>query len=183
MGDSDKKENYDRYGVDSEASGNRAGPSPFQGFQGFGGQQGFDGQISPEELLRMFMGGGGGFQNGGFRFQTGPGFGGPRFRTQRNRREPEAEQAQGVAAVILQFLPVILLFVLSALSIFGSEDDPFSFQRNYEYSLNKETGRHNVKYYVNPRTFSKRFGTTRKLAELEQRVEQDVRSLFLTLVS
>ena len=116
MGDSDKKANYDSFGVDSESSGNRA-PNPFQGFQGFGGQQGFDGHISPEELLRTFMGGGGGFRAGGFNFQTGPGFGGPRFRTNRNRREPEREEPQGAAAVILQFLPVILLFFLIVNSI------------------------------------------------------------------
>jgi DnaJ family protein B protein 12 len=174
LGVIDKKDHYDRFGVDSEASGNRS-PNPFQGFQGFGGQQGFEGQISPEELLRMFMGGGAGFQAGGFNFQAGPGFGGPRFRTRRTRREPEREEVQGTAAVILQFLPVILLFFISAFSLFAAEDDPFSFQRNYEYSLDKETKRHNVKYYVNPRTFSKRFGTVRKLSELEQRVEQDVR--------
>ena len=63
LGDPDKKSNYDRFGVDSESSsrgGGGGGGNPFasHGFHGFGGHPGFEAEISPEELLRMFMGGG-----------------------------------------------------------------------------------------------------------------------------
>jgi DnaJ family protein B protein 12 len=64
LGDSDKRANYDQYGIDSESSSR---PSP-AGFSGFRGRPGFEGDISPEDLLRMFMGGG-----------FGPGFGGTTF--------------------------------------------------------------------------------------------------------
>ena len=61
LGDSDKRGNYDRFGIDSESSrGGGGGGNPFaQG--GFAGHPGFEGQLSPEDILRMFMGGGGGF--------------------------------------------------------------------------------------------------------------------------
>jgi DnaJ family protein B protein 12 len=57
LGDSDKRRNYDNYGIDSEAASN--GRSAHPGFQGFGGRQrgGFEGELTPEDLLRMFMGG------------------------------------------------------------------------------------------------------------------------------
>lgn len=79
LGDSNKRSSYDRFGVDSEApNGGGGGQSPFQaqGFEGFGGQ------VSPEDLLRMFMGGGGfgGGAFGGGAFGRG-GFGGNGFGT------------------------------------------------------------------------------------------------------
>ena len=66
LGDEEKKSNYDRFGIDSESS-RGGGGNPFSqaGFEGFGRRhQQFEGEISPEDLLRMFMGGrgfGGGF--------------------------------------------------------------------------------------------------------------------------
>ena len=69
LGDADKRANYDRYGIDSEASrggqGGGGGGGMHPGFR----QQGFEGELSPEDLLRMFMGGnafGGGFGGSAF---------------------------------------------------------------------------------------------------------------------
>ena len=69
MGDEEKRSNYDRFGIDSESSRGGGGGNPFA--QGFGGgrHRQFEGEISPEDLLRMFMGGGA--FGGGF----GPQFG------------------------------------------------------------------------------------------------------------
>ncbi|KAJ3272996.1 DnaJ, sub C member 18 [Terramyces sp. JEL0728] len=133
LGDEQKRSSYDRFGIDSESSGNRGGGSGFgghSGFQGFGGHPGFQGEVTPEELLRMFMGGGafgGGFGTNGF-----------------------------------------------GLSIFTAEDDPFSFQRSYDYSMEKHSEPHNVPYYVNPKSYRRRFGTSAKQRELNNRVESDV---------
>jgi DnaJ homolog subfamily B member 12 len=56
LGDADKKSNYDRYGIDSAESASAGNRSSSQPFRGFGGDD-FNGQVSPEELFRMFMGG------------------------------------------------------------------------------------------------------------------------------
>ncbi len=106
-------------------------------------------------------------------FQTGPGFGGGGFR--RPRQQPQQEEPVTIGSAILQFLPIILLVMISFISMFSIEDDPFSFQRTYDYSMAKTTQKHNVQFYVNPRSFPKRFNTVRKQAELESRVEADVR--------
>ena len=54
LGDPDKRAHFDRYGVDTadSASGGNTSTSQFRGFNG----QEFHGQVSPEELFRMFMG-------------------------------------------------------------------------------------------------------------------------------
>jgi DnaJ-class molecular chaperone len=65
LGDVQKRSNYDRFGIDSESTSR---PSPAQQFGGFGGRPGFEGEVSPEDLLRMFMGGGFGSGFGGTSF-------------------------------------------------------------------------------------------------------------------
>lgn len=54
--DADKRAHFDRYGIDSaESSSGTPSQSHAQQFRGFGGE--FNGgQVSPEELFRMFMG-------------------------------------------------------------------------------------------------------------------------------
>jgi DnaJ family protein B protein 12 len=75
LSDSDKKSRYDKFGGDPDSRFNpgpsaSSGGSPFSG-GGFprsaGGGQGFDAEISPEEMFnRFFNGGFGGMGGGGF---------------------------------------------------------------------------------------------------------------------
>ncbi|KAH9263403.1 hypothetical protein BASA83_013235 [Batrachochytrium salamandrivorans] len=70
LGDADKKEHYDRYGVDMDTrAGAAAAASSRGGFRGFDGAR-FESELSPEDLFRMFMGG-----------SEFPRFGGNGFRT------------------------------------------------------------------------------------------------------
>ena len=63
LGDEEKRSNYNRFGIDGGSS-RGVGANPFA-HNGFGGRHHqFEGEISPEDLLRMFMGGGGGFGGG-----------------------------------------------------------------------------------------------------------------------
>ena len=198
LGDEEKKSNYDRFGIDSESSsrGGGGGGNPFA-HAGFGGgrHHQFEGEISPEDLLRMFMGGGG--FGGGFgpqfgreerkcrtpltidlhlAFNSGPGF---RNRTQFNQQRRQQRQTAddgpvNLGATLMQLLPLLLLFLISTLSFFTTQDDPFSFQPTYEYSSGKKTPKHNVQYYVNPRTFERRFATNRQKYDLAQLVDSEV---------
>ncbi|KAJ3332114.1 hypothetical protein HDU91_003174, partial [Kappamyces sp. JEL0680] len=168
-----KRTNYDRYGIDSESSrGGGGGGNPFQnaGFQGFGGHPGFEGEISPEDLLRMFMGGGA-FGGPQFTFHTNRGFR-TNFRQQQRQAGGEQEN-RTMGSTILQLLPIIILFFLSTLSFFTAEDEPFSFHQSHDYSLGKSTAKHHVQYFVNRKNYERRFNTVRRQAELEARVEAD----------
>ncbi|KAJ3307123.1 DnaJ sub B member 14 [Kappamyces sp. JEL0829] len=173
LSDADKRTNYDRYGIDSESSrGGGGGGNPFQnaGFQGFGGHPGFEGEISPEDLLRMFMGGGA-FGGPQFTFHTNRGFR-TNFRQQQRQAGGEQEN-RTMGSTILQLLPIIILFFLSTLSFFTAEDEPFSFHPSHDYSLGKSTAKHHVQYFVNHKNYERRFNTVRRQAELEARVEAD----------
>ena len=58
--------------------------------------------------------------------------------------------------------------------MFYSEDDPYSFSQSYEFSTERRSKPHNVKYYVNPRTFPRKYATERKQKEIDAQVESDV---------
>jgi DnaJ family protein B protein 12 len=55
LGDADKRANYDRYGVDNADSASSSTNNHAHAFRGFNGQD-FHGQVSPEDLFKMFMG-------------------------------------------------------------------------------------------------------------------------------
>lgn len=115
LSDTQKRTIYDRYG--DEDPDNRGG-----GMRGPGGMHMRPGQeVNPEEIFNMFFGGGmpGGMYGGGpgFHVYTN-GFGpGMQFRAARNRRQPRGEQEQQQQApgvgVLLQFLPILMIMLLS----------------------------------------------------------------------
>lgn len=108
-------------------------------------------------------------------FNAGPGFQRTRGNFHRRQRNQQPQESHGIAATIFQLLPILLLFFLSSISFFTSESEPFSFQKSFEYSMQKVTAKHNVQYYVNPRTFDRRFSTPRRKRELAESVESNVR--------
>lgn len=161
--DSQKRAAFDQHGSDPESrfSGMPSGGSP--GFSP-AAYASFDGEMSPEDLFNMFFGGG----MNGAGFGTSP-FGGPVFTTTfgpggfRATRVHVNGQAPGRAAngqgearsVLMQLLPLLLLFafsILSALpSIFStSTPDPrFAFSHSSRYNVERATSNLGIKYHVN----------------------------------
>ncbi|KAH7890848.1 hypothetical protein F5I97DRAFT_1839254 [Phlebopus sp. FC_14] len=170
LSDPQKRAAFDQHGSDPESrySGMSSGPSP--GFATpFGG--GFEGEMSPEDLFNMFFGGGGMAMNGGF---GGSPFGGPvftasfgpgGFRTTRvhmnGRPQATAQTEQGQGrSVLMQLLPLLILFAFSILSAIpdlffpASTPDPrFAFTQSSRYNVERQTSNLGVKYHVNKNEF------------------------------
>lgn len=112
-------------------------------------------------------------------FQAGPGFRTHVFTNGRHQRfrQNQFQQQQrqqgdfSILANIIQLLPLLLFLVLSLVSLFASEDDPFAFQRSRHFNDMRTTKQHGVSYYVNPSDIAKRFPTTTKQQHLESQVE------------
>ncbi|KAI8085999.1 DnaJ domain-containing protein, partial [Halteromyces radiatus] len=193
LSDPQKRVIHDAGGGDPEQRGN-AGAAGFSGFRsyqhpGFGGED-----ISPEDLFNMFFGGGGGSGmmgggfNGGFPGFSSATFVGPGFRTHTfhtgagagRRAPPQAQQQrQGEGshsrwAILLQLLPLLILFGYSVISGLMTDNTPmFSFQPTSIYSQPRITETHNIPYYVNPKTFRSTEQNKYKLSRVEQQVTMD----------
>ncbi|KAK0466992.1 uncharacterized protein EV420DRAFT_1506584 [Desarmillaria tabescens] len=163
LSDAQKRAIYDQSGADPEdrSGGMSSRPSGFSSRPFASPGQGFDGELSPEDLFNMFFGGGSGFGNG---FGGGPvftaSFGPGGFRTTRaggptlRRQQQEAAEPR---SLLVQLLPLFILFgfsILSALpNLFSSPPIPdprYSFVGGSRYSVERETADLGVKYYVNP---------------------------------
>jgi len=134
----------------------------------FNGRQGFEGEVSPEELFNMFFGGGPfGNVNGFGSFGGAPVFtatfgGGRGFRTTQfagRQRNAGGEQAQP-RSLIFQLLPLILLFAFSFLSaipnLFSTAPPPdptFSLSRTTYYNAERATSALHIPYFVHDREF------------------------------
>lgn len=100
LSDPDKRADYDRFGD--------AGPQQ----QAARAQRRYQEEdISPEEIFNMFFG-------GGFRPRRAPH---PR---QQQRQQAHAENRGGMANIV-QFLPLLLIFIMSLLSIQSPPEVPF----------------------------------------------------------
>ncbi|KIY62255.1 DnaJ-domain-containing protein [Cylindrobasidium torrendii FP15055 ss-10] len=169
LSDPQKRTIFDQSGGDPE---DRSGGMPARssaGFAGhpFSGGQGFEGEISPEDLFNMFFGGGAGFAGNGF----GGGFGGgPVFTTNLGPgvfrttqfggnlpRRNQTAQAADSRSMLMQLMPIIILFAFSLLSNLSSfltptpvPDPHFAFTQTARYNVERVTPGLNVKYFVNP---------------------------------
>ncbi|KAJ7066542.1 hypothetical protein C8F01DRAFT_1123651 [Mycena amicta] len=167
LSDPQKRSIYDRSGSDPEdrSSGMASPASSFRSFNGGGG--GFDGELSPEDLFNMFFGGGGaqGFGNGGFGGGFGPtvfttSFGPGGFRTTRmggGARQPQQQGNAEPRSMLVQLLPLIILFAFSLLSalpnLFTTPPVPeprFSWSPSSTYNTARRTGGLNVQFFVDP---------------------------------
>ncbi|KAI7865435.1 hypothetical protein BDF14DRAFT_1692592, partial [Spinellus fusiger] len=186
LSDPQKKAIHDAGGGDPEQ---RASASPSGFSSGFGNARGFGEDISPEDLFNMFFGGNmSGFAGPGFSSAT---FVGPGFRTQayhtggqgfqarhhfgQQRQQRAGQQQQGYSwTVLLQMLPLLILFGYSILSGLFTDNTPvFSFKPNSVYSENRKTMAHSVPYYVNPSTFKVKVKDNYRLSRIEQQIEVD----------
>ncbi|KAF7309846.1 J domain-containing protein [Mycena indigotica] len=164
LSDPQKRSIYDRSGSDPEdrSSGMASAASSFRSFNGGGG--GFEGELSPEDLFNMFFGGGGqAFGNGGFGGFGGPtvfttSFGPGGFRTTRMGGGARPQQANAEPrSVLIQLLPLILLFAFSLLSALPNlfttppvPDPHFSWSATSTYSAERHTGGLGVQFFMDP---------------------------------
>ncbi|KAI9495625.1 hypothetical protein BDB00DRAFT_812684 [Zychaea mexicana] len=187
LSDPQKRAIHDAGGGDPEQRG--SGGMGGAGFRGFHTRQagggGFAGEeISPEDLFNMFFGGGGGGAFGpGFSSATfvGPGFSPHYYRSGAGRRTAAQQQRAGRQqqntpgwTVLLQILPLLILFGYSLLSGLFTDNTPtFSLRPTSVYSQVRMTQSHQVPYYVNPSAFKATEQSRHKLSRVEQQVEVD----------
>ncbi|ORX92018.1 DnaJ-domain-containing protein [Basidiobolus meristosporus CBS 931.73] len=162
LSDSDKKEQYDRFGSDpdSRSSGMNGFAGNARGFQ-------FEDEINPEQLFNMFFG-----DFGGFQAATFAGRDGVRYRRYYQaghgaRRGP----AESDTFTCLKLLPFILLFffsIFSSLFSSSSSDPRYSFELKGQYNYRRETPRRHVEYFVNYKEFNDYFSNTATSPKLKQ---------------
>jgi len=133
----------------------------------FGGN-GFEAEISPEELFNMFFGGnmgGGGGGFGGPMFTAtfgGPGMtftsSGPRRRQGQQQQQPRG--AGGTRGLLIQLAPMLILFLFSFLSalpnLFATPPTPdprYAFTPSTRYNTERITTPLGIKYHVNSQEF------------------------------
>ncbi|KAJ3196208.1 DnaJ (Hsp40), sub B, member 12 [Irineochytrium annulatum] len=181
LSDPVKKDNYDKFGVDGDAS-RGGGGGGFSPAQGFGRHGGFGEEISPEELFNMFFGD---LAGNGINIHTRTFAAGPQFRRhqrspfqqQQRQRQPETPQARIIQ--LLQVLPLLMLILFSLVSTFSVPDESlnensYSWSRGGNYDLSRTTEIHNINYFVNNRMFDKSYaglGNKRKLKRFEDAIE------------
>ncbi|KAA1066604.1 hypothetical protein PGT21_034342 [Puccinia graminis f. sp. tritici] len=173
LSDPDKRAAYDRHGADPDSrSAGVPNSSPFGGGGGGGMHFSHEDAIDPDQLFRMFFGGGG-FDHPGMQFGGGPTvfqFGGGgrttfrragfnrRQQQQQNPNEPEVRPA----STWISLLPIILFFVVSLIqsfpSLFSSPSTPdpsFSWNPSTVYPIQRVTHTSpGVTYFVNPVEFA-----------------------------
>lgn len=137
LGDADKRAQYDRFGVD-QAAGSAGGGFGGSGVR-FRSNTNSAHDVSPEELFNMFFGnmdrsfGHFGSPMGGFQFNASP-FGSD-FMSQfaaasghaRRRRHNQTEPPTNLVALLIQFVPMMVLALIMYLASFSStRADKFS---------------------------------------------------------
>ncbi|KII87321.1 hypothetical protein PLICRDRAFT_55288 [Plicaturopsis crispa FD-325 SS-3] len=175
LSDPQKRAAFDQHGSDPESRSSGM-PSRSPGFATTsfgGGGGGFDGEVSPEDLFNMFFGGGGmngGFGGGGPVFTASFGPGG--FRTTRVRpTQRAAERDATPRSMLVQLMPLILLFAFSLLSalpnLFAPTPTPeprFAFAPGGRYTAARTTANMGIRYHVDEREFASHPGIAAALA-------------------
>ena len=184
LSDPQRRQIYDQTGSDSD-SRSGGGGNPFAGFAGASNR---GPEISPDDFINMFFSPGGGiFGNGGGIFDDGRGFafGGPGIRVHQfggagpraRRRHPHPQQQQhqqragagpangdeedgmNLTRMFWQLLPLILFFLLPALSglLGGGDGDgrlrgpQFAMDPAPPYTQMRVTPQFKIPFYVNPK--------------------------------
>lgn len=161
LSDPDKKRMYDNSGGDTS---NMYSANPQQGMRGGGGTYYYEGEVDPDEIFRMFFGG---FSPFGAEFQR---------QHQRNRRQQHRHQDDNAPAdprnkvlvLLIQFIPILLIFLSFSGSFFQSEPE-YSFSKTRTYPMQRATQRLKVNYYV-PGNFNK---PRAELPKFESTIEAD----------
>ncbi|XP_026997934.2 dnaJ homolog subfamily B member 12a [Tachysurus fulvidraco] len=129
--------------------------------------QGFEADISPEDLFNMFFG-------GGFPSSNVHVYSNGRMRFGHNHRHEHREQRRdGSLALFVQLMPILILIVVSALSQLMVSSPPYSLslRPSSGHTNRRQTANLKVPYYVGDH-FSEEY-TGKQLRSIEQNVEDD----------
>uniref|UniRef100_A0A7S1EQJ6 J domain-containing protein n=1 Tax=Timspurckia oligopyrenoides TaxID=708627 RepID=A0A7S1EQJ6_9RHOD len=152
LSETESRAHYDRFGEESQESiGLRRRSTSTSTMYRSGNGTTFysSGEMTPEELFEMFFSGA---------FSNQPGFSSVRrstsrsshpFHQQTRRTNQNQNESQIPMALILQFLPFLILILVSILSIFSNDSvSNYSLERTNVFSIPKQTQRGGVYYYV-----------------------------------
>lgn len=157
--DADKRRRYDQFGDEN--------PQQQMYRDHYDYARGFEADITPEELFNMFFGGFGGAMSGGRVYMQRRHFGG----RQRHRHHQEEEENEApFLHTLMQFLPILMLVMLSLMSSFLLQDPPYSLSRAGSYYIQRETVRRKISYYVQE-DFEEKYED--KIPSIERKVEED----------
>jgi len=159
-----KRKQYDEYGSTDE----RVSSSHYHqhhrrnDYGDYDYTRGFEGDISAEDLFRMFFGGG--FSNG-FTSQSRS------FNHVHRRNQNTRQENENPYAFILQLSPLIIMIVLSLISALFIGESAYSFQRDSKYYVARKTRHWSIGFYVKE-DFAQKY-TGDALYKVEQQVESD----------
>jgi DnaJ family protein B protein 12 len=160
-----KRKQYDEYGNTDERLSSSSHYHQHHRRNDYGDYdytRGFEGDISAEDLFRMFFGGG--FSNG-FSSQSRS------FNHVHRRNATTRQENENPYAFMLQLSPLIIMIVISLISALFIGESPYSFQRDSKYHVARRTRHWSVEFYVKE-DFAQKY-TGDSLQKVEQQVESD----------
>lgn len=160
--DPEKRKAYDLYGADEANNGMRRQHHRQHGGGFAYAGQGFESDVTAEELFNMFFGGGFPQQQNVFMRQR-------RFHRAEQQQQARGEGQSGYSALI-NLLPILLLISLSMMSSFFISDPIYSLQPSHKYSIERKTNTYKISYYVKDNFHSEYQGS---LGRLEASVEEE----------
>lgn len=156
LSNADKRKKYDEFGTEA----------PEQHYNHY--RQYYNTEdIHPDDIFDMFFGMNR-FQGGGrtryYRYDYG-GHG------HQQQQQQGGQRPQMKYWSLLQFLPLIIIFLSSFALNFSREEPVYSLQQSYKYPTERETSTLRIKYYVDS-SFHSNYVTNRgKLQQLENEIE------------
>lgn len=173
LSNEESRKRYKLVGSDEEVFERRAAAPRRGGGQGF-----FDGDVDAEEIFRNFFYGGMNPAGRNTQFGTfsfGPGMGVRMGNNNRNNNNNGNNGSVGLAKVLIQLLPVLLILVFSFMP---SNDPVYSISRQYPYQY-RFTTQKGVNYYVKSGGFEQRYPpNSPERVRLEEQVERDYVSIL-----
>ena len=153
----EKKEFYDKYGDEQE----------FRNRYYQTHQHQYEDDIDPFDIFEMFF-------NGGTINLNRRNF---RRRRQNNNQNENENQRRGKFFTLLQFIPFILILLLSNLpDLFEFFKSPplYQFYKDYNYSQKRKTSINNIEYYIGD-SFIKKYPKLKNVIEsgVEENIEKD----------
>lgn len=74
---------------------------------------------------------------------------------------------------MVQLLPLLLMLLFSVSSFFSADENLYSFHQTREFNKELKTAAHNVPFFVNMKTYQKKYSHPSKRQVLEANVESE----------
>ena len=167
LSDSEKRRRYDQYGADGPQVQRRRYHNGYADMH-----HGFEAEFDPEDIFNMFFGG---FHGGTRVYTYTPGGVNRRRHAQGGTNGADHNTVSPNYAFWIQLAPLLILFVMSALSALFTSDPIFSLHREKPYIIERHTANLRVNYYVKP-DFTQTFKNNMK------QLEREVESEYITML-